>query len=155
MYVINVCMATANTMENNDNETNNNEEQRAKSLNSGAEQKITIPRGNIILGFHGGYNNKCMHNLGIISIPYKSSVGYDLVKRLIKKYYRKLSYKVIGYILDYVFYLDDGEFTEELSLEFEDNTDEITWDQPRNDAKGTCLSKLNYDEKQAKMDAKV
>ena len=122
---------------------------------AGAEQKITIPRGNIILGFHGGYNNKCMHNLGIISIPYKSSVGYDLVKRLIKKYYRKLSYKVIGYILDYVFYLDDGEFTEELSLEFEDNTDEITWDQPRNDAKGTCLPILNYDEKQAKMDAKV
>ena len=114
----------------------------------GAEQNISIPKGNIIIGFHGGYN-KCIHNLGVISIPYKSSVAYDLIKCFLKKYRSQLSNKAINCILDYVFYLnDDNSYIAR-------DIDEISWQQPFKDAKGTCKPYLNYDENKAMQDAKV
>eukprot|EP00483_Globobulimina_turgida_P010777 UN10798 len=41
------------------------------------EELLSIPKDHVVIGFHGGFGAH-LHNLGIITIPYKKCVDYDL-----------------------------------------------------------------------------
>ncbi len=74
-----------------------------------------------------GFGETGMHNLSVISIPYKQSIGYDLIKYFLNEYKPELTLKMVACILDYVFYLNDID------------ADMETWEQPSPDARGTCM----------------
>lgn len=69
------------------------------------------------MGFHGGYASY-LHNIGVISIPYKSCIGYDLIASFLKRY-QTLSDKLSGCRLDYVFYLINHDELDDLTDETE------------------------------------
>ena len=73
---------------------------------------MSIPPGNIVIGFHGGYG-ECIHNLGVITIPYTCSVGYDLIKLFFNRYQQSLSDQIIECILNFVFCRDDEHHMDE------------------------------------------
>ena len=105
-----------------------------------------------------------MHRLGVISIPYTESVGYDLVRVILSAYleghiwwqrYRitledkALSDEAIESVLEYVFCLNeesdrfivrDAMSDDEVDYGMED----ITWEQPRHNAKELLLLLSGY-----------
>eukprot|EP01084_Bolivina_argentea_P305805 528312_1 len=70
--------------------------------NGGRINKVSLPKGHILLGFHGGFGGH-LHNLGVITIPYKKCVDYDLINCFFQKYCGFMSAPLIDLILDFVF----------------------------------------------------
>eukprot|EP01084_Bolivina_argentea_P051884 95378_1 len=68
----------------------------------GMRNKLDIPKGHIVIGFHGGFGGH-LHNLGIITMPYKRCVDYVLIQNFFEKYCGFLSASMRELILEYVF----------------------------------------------------
>eukprot|EP01084_Bolivina_argentea_P305804 528311_1 len=73
--------------------------------NGGTSHELPIPKGHIVIGFHGGVGGH-LHNLGIITMPFKNCVDYDLIKSYFEKYCGFMSVPLIQLILEYIFMSD-------------------------------------------------